>query len=598
MLIPSLLRGIFSRSGNVSPVASQRRMLDDVLGLQHAGDLERALSLCGTLVVNSPGYADARFVMGTLCGQTGRLDEAFSHLSEAIALAPELAEAHIALGNVHKLREELPAAEACYRAAVALDPDSASGHYHLGLVLRVRQRYEDALTHARLACALDPAFDTALDEQALCLIRLERHEEAVALLQSSISLRPQAASRVGFALQRLNRPHEALACFEKARGMGGGDAELWNNIGWSLQDLGENEQARAAYDKALALQPDYKLAEFHRALVRLLRGDYAAAWPDYELRLVSEDHPPVPAISSRWQGEPLDQRSILVFGEQGLGDEIMFASCLPDVLMRAEHCTIGCSPKLQKLFRRSFPRAEVLPLVPGEPVPPALTASPPDFEVPVGSLPLHFRRGLQDFPAHRGYLVADPDRVAYWRRRLDGLGSGLKIGFSWQGGTVNTRSRLRSIPLDEWLPLLRQPGTRFISLQYGNVAPAIATLGQLGGSEVVHWQESIDDYDETAALVSALDLTISVCTSVIHLAGALGRPVLVLAPVGPEWRYGIAGHDMAWYPSVRIFRQRAFGEWRPVIDDVAHHLGEIQKPDGIQAMQPAAAPASGRPPTL
>jgi hypothetical protein len=178
------------------------------------------------------------------------------------------------------------------------------------------------------------------------------------------------------------------------------------------------------------------------------------------------------------------------------------------------------------------------------------------------------------------------------------LGPGLKIGFSWQGGTVNTRSRLRSIPLDEWLPLLRQPGTRFISLQYGNVAPAIATLGQLGGSEVVHWQESIDDYDETAALVSALDLTISVCTSVIHLAGALGRPVLVLAPVGPEWRYGIAGHDMAWYPSVRIFRQRAFGEWRPVIDDVAHHLGEIQKPDGIQAMQPAAAPASGRPPTL
>jgi tetratricopeptide (TPR) repeat protein len=577
MLIPSLLRGIFKRSRINAPTAFHQRLLEEARACQHAGDLGRAQAICEAILAESPQHADALFFMGVLFGQAGRLDEAFSRLSEAITLAPELIDAHIALGNVHKVREALPAAEACYRSAVALDPDSVSGHYHLGIALRVQKKYEDALAHARRACALDPAFDMALDEQALCLLRLDRHEEVISLLDAAAPVRAQAACLVGFSLQKLNRPLEALEAFRMARNMGRVDADLCNNVGWALQDLGRNDEALAAYDEALALDPHYTLAEFHRALARLLTGNYEAGWVDYELRLVSEDRPPAPGISPCWRGESLEHRSILVFGEQGLGDEIMFASCLPDVLTRAGRCIIGCSPRLQRLFQRSFPQAEVRPLVQGEPVPASLAAAPPDFEIPIGSLPLHFRRNLSDFPAHSGYLAADPGRVAYWRRRLDALGPGLKVGFSWQGGTTRTRRRLRSISLDEWMPLLLQPGSRFISLQYGDVAPAITAFGQKSGIEVIHWQEAIDDYDETAALIEALDVTVSVCTSAIHLAGALGRPVLVVVPVGPEWRYGIAGAHMAWYPSVRIFRQRTFGEWPPVIDELAHHLRELQE---------------------
>jgi hypothetical protein len=198
-----------------------------------------------------------------------------------------------------------------------------------------------------------------------------------------------------------------------------------------------------------------------------------------------------------------------------------------------------------------------------------------DCEVPVGSLPLYFRRQVADFPRHRGYLQADCARVEYWKQRLASLGAGIKVGISWRGGSLQTRSPLRSIPLEQSLPILRAGGAQFVSLQYDASGNELDRFRTDCGIEVRHWPDAIADYDETAALVSALDLTISVCTAVIHLGGALGQPVWVMAPHSPEWRYGFAGETMPWYPSVRIFRQPAFGEWTPVVDKVAKLLREL-----------------------
>ena len=278
-----------------------------------------------------------------------------------------------------------------------------------------------------------------------------------------------------------------------------------------------------------------------------------------------------------WPGAP-----VLVYGEQGLGDEIMFASCLPEIIDAASRCIIECSGKLEHLFRRSFPRARIYAAAADRPVPEPGRAEAIDCEVPSGSLPLYLRQSIGDFPRHDGYLVADPRRVAAWRERLLAFGPGLKVGISWRGGTHQTRSPLRSIPLSQWEPVFKAADTQFVSLQYGECRGELDELAARQGIRVTHWQEAIDDYEETAALLDALDLVISVCTSVVHLGGALARPVWIMAPYSPEWRYGFAGETMPWYPSVRIFRQPSFGNWPAVITTVARELSSLESLTGLR----------------
>ncbi|MBF8254473.1 MAG: TPR domain protein, partial [Deltaproteobacteria bacterium] len=239
---------------------------------------------------------------------------------------------------------------------------------------------------------------------------------------------------------------------------------------------------------------------YHRALAHLLIGDYATGWVDYELRLISEDRPRCDGDFPRWDGSSLTGRMLLVRGEQGLGDEIMFASCLPEVIARSRRCIVECSPRLEKLYCRSFPGADVVASTPDHVLPAAVTREAVDFEIPVASLPRHLRRSAGEFPSHRGYLKADPQRVAFWRKRLSQLGPGPKVGISWRGGTHKTRSPLRSLPLEHWLPILGTPGVNFFSVQYGDVVTDLSALEARDGFRVAHWREAIDDYDETAAL--------------------------------------------------------------------------------------------------
>jgi hypothetical protein len=195
-----------------------------------------------------------------------------------------------------------------------------------------------------------------------------------------------------------------------------------------------------------------------------------------------------------------------------------------------------------------------------------------DAQIAMGSIPRYRRNHRMDFPRHDGYLIADPERVAHWRRQLEALGSGLKVGISWYGGSHLSRRPVRSIPLAQWGPILSVAGVHFVDLQYSDCSDEINELASNSGFHIHRWQAVRNDYEDTAAMVSALDLVISVCTAVVHLGGALGKPVWVLAPFGPEWRYGIAGEEMPWYPSVTVFRQPRYGEWEPVLARVADEL--------------------------
>ena len=545
--------------------AAALRARDERLGALRA--LEQARTL-------DPRNALVHCLIGQAYAEQGLYDLASASFEHALVLKPAYLEAYLDLGTLYRLQGDAARALEAYRHALQIAPLLPITHFNIASVLVHQRELRQALEHLRVAHKAMPGRGDVLRMLVSTLLETGEFDEAHGLAQSAVEEDStyEAWLSLGLVYQKLHRPADSVACFRAARELNSEDPELYNYIAMALQELGQHEEAILGYDEALARRPDFPLARFHRSLTCLSIGDFTAGWKDYELRLISETAPARARRFPRWDGGTLENRWVLAYCEQGLGDEIMFASCLPQLIEDAGHTVVECSAKLKGLFERSFSRATVLASTEQA----RLGAMVIDYEVPLGSLPRHYRRSLTDFPQHTGYLQADPERVTKWRKKLAELGPGMKVGISWRGGTHNTRSPLRSIDLERWDTIFGTPGVCFVNLQYTEEAESeLNVLAEMRGTRVAYWPEAIADYEETAALVTALDLTLSVCTAVVHLAGALGRPVWVMAPYSPEWRYGCSGDTMPWYPTARILRQERFGEWDTVLDAVAARLHEL-----------------------
>ena len=405
------------------------------------------------------------------------------------------------------------------------------------------------------------------------------HESALALLRPLVDRRPPNRDACNLLGLILGREFGQFEEGERLLRLALEPDPLWpvalSNLGWILLEKGDYAQGLKLLDAALAHDPDDHETRLVRSYMNLKRGEFELGWRDYEARHHSRFALQRPHDFSQWDGAPVGGKTLLIYGEQGFGDQIMFASCFHEAIERAGRCIIECDPRLVALFRRSFPSAFIEASAPaGEHAARVASAQAVDCQIPMGSLPGLFRKRWEEFPRHAGYLRAAPERIAYWRARLDALGPGPKIGLSWRGGIVATRRHLRSLALEEFLPLLRLPAG-FVSLQYGDCSGDLDTLRRDHGVILPHWQDAIDDYDETAALVCALDLVISVCTAVIHLAGALGKPVWVLVPAVAEWRYLDRGEKLPWYPSARLFRQTEPGRWQNVVRQVSEQFQQL-----------------------
>jgi len=490
-------------------------------------------------------------------------------------------------------------AESNYRDGLALleqgDAAGALDYFHLALhcapdffpacaararALAALQRPDDAAGAYREFLQANPGHPGAAYALALWHHSRGEHEPALELLRPLADSRPPNRDACNLLGLILGREFGRYAEGEQFLRLALEPDPQWPvalcNLGWILLEKGDYAQGLRLLDTVLAHHPDDQEVRLVRSYMNLKRADFAQGWRDYDARLHSRFAVQRQVRHPQWDGAPIPGKTLLIYGEQGFGDQIMFASCFSDAIALAGRCIIECDPRLVALFRRSFPSASIEASAPAEqPVAAAAHAQSVDCEIPMGNLPGLFRNSWEEFPRHSGYLRAEPKRIAYWRSRLEALGPGPKIGLSWRGGVAATRRHLRSLALEELLPLLRQPAG-FVSLQYGDCAGALSQLRKEHGLTLSHWQDALDDYAETAALVCALDLVVSVCTSVIHLTGALGKPVWILVPAVAEWRYLGQGETMPWYPSARLFRQTDSTVWGAVIQRVAAELESMQ----------------------
>lgn len=375
-------------------------------------------------------------------------------------------------------------------------------------------------------------------------------------------------NNLGYIYKLQLRDKEAIEAFDKAISYFPTDPDMYSNIGSMLVNNGTPMDAVRYFDKALSLNKDHHQSHWNRGLAYLEAGRWKDGWKDYEWGYYGDDKRKDKQYCDgsipRWDGK--NGKKIIVYGEQGIGDEIMFMSMLGD-LAKDNDIIYDAHPRLANIARNSFDFPSYGTRK--DKNPDWAKAEKPDARIGIGSLGQYFRNKASDFPK-TPYLKADATLMEKYRAKLDGLSGKPKIGISWKGGYKVTRKDLRSIGLDGWGDIF-STDAEFISLQYTpNANKEIKAAEEEFGIKIHHWQDAVDDYDETAALVSNLDLVISVCTSVIHLSGALGVSCWVLTPSRPAWRYGIKG-SMPWYESVKLYRQKG-DDWDSVFNQIKDDL--------------------------
>lgn len=438
---------------------------------------------------------------------------------------------------------------------------------------RKNGRYDEAI---RLACEVlnekkeDPH---ALYIAAVCLVQTGKHGIAYSIIQRFLTKEPNVPhgwNNLGKCAHDVGDVEEAERCFRKALKIQPDDYMALYNLGLIALNRAEPERGIQYCERALQISPDFDQARFSLGMAQLMLRQWSPGWDNYEASAGThaDRAERVYREEGRWDGTK--GQTVVVFGEQGIGDEINFASVIPDFAKDCKKVIYECDARLEGLFRRSFPTVEVHGTRYKPEIDWADKLHEVDARIPLASLTRFYRTNTESFPG-TPFLVADPERRIQWRALLDSISSKLKVGIAWKGGLNSTGKKYRSITLDALEPVLRQDAT-FVSLQYHDPTEEIAAFRERTGIQIHHWARGSEakDYDETAALVAELDCVISVTTAVIHLSGGLGKECLVLTPSLPTWRYGLDG-NLPWYNSVELIRQKG-KDWLDTIHEAAYRL--------------------------
>ena len=519
-------------------------------------------------------------IEGWLQAAEGCYENALSEFERAIDAIPSNGLFYRDAGDMAMRLGRLDDAEYFLEQAAHYDKQDSSARELLGELFLLRKQTREAMQHFTLALAINPYASALRKRLAQMVWNRGKVQGAVELYLQGLQLAPHDMDwhQLLFeCYQAMGATQLAKFHAEQSLALNPNSVAAQLNMAYFLDSEGDISGAYQQVEGALHRDPTDPFIHWAYAQFLLKDGRFAEAWPHYEQGLGLRTRNNRYGISRRpWRDESLVGKRVLVYGEQGLGDEILFASCIPDVMTQATYSIIQCAPKLQKLFSYSFPGALVRSMHMGESTAWLDEVGGVDYEIPSGTLPSVFRLTNKDFPT-TPYLKVPEKHIHKWRDRLQALGPGLKVGISWRGGTISTGELIRSIDLHEWGPILNTAGVHIVNLQYTRCADEVQHVKSELGVSVVTWQDALDDYLETAALICALDLVISVCTSVVALASGLGKPVWVMAPPGgASWRYIRGQRHTPWAPTAEIFWQEG-KTWPPTIQQVADELAQTAR---------------------
>jgi tetratricopeptide (TPR) repeat protein len=516
----------------------------------------------------NPDVADYFSNLGAVLQHQGRYDEAAKSFDRALILKPDLAEAWYRLGQVLQQQKRLDEAILSFDQAHKVNPRYLEAVNASALLHFETDRYDEAILRFDRSLEIDPGQAGAYHLKGICQLRLQRFPEALANCTRALDLapgHPDIANNVGLVLQRLARNAEALGYFDRAIALNPKFALAFNHRGTSLSELRRFDEALASFASAIAIDPDYSDAHWNRSLLQLLLGDFAAGWAAREWGRKSHAVGFVDRQFSKplWLGgEPVAGKTMLLHSDEGLGDTIQFSRYATMVAQQGARVILEVQDLVHPLLSAIEGIALCLPKTATE---------LPDFDLhcPLSSLPLAFGTRPETIPSAVSYLPAPPQaRMQAWQARL-GTHDKLRVGLVWSGNPAHGNDRNRSMTLRALSPIL-DLDARFVSLQKDARSDDRAAL--LERSEIADLTEHLADFSDTAALMSCLDLVITVDTSVAHLSGALGRPTWILLPYTPDYRWLLDRDDSPWYPTARLFRQSENRDYAPVVARVRAEL--------------------------
>ena len=503
--------------------------------------------------------------------ESGNAKEAEKSARQALQSSARPFDAYMALGSALFSLHRFDQALGAFQEAVKLDSNSAQAYQRLGTTLYHLGRVGKACEILLLADRLAPGDPETMNQLAMALERNGQPEEARLWFEKVARMQPQDAAGLlhkANALEVLGRLEEAIDAYRRAPAL---DPKLWT-LGYAtaLEKLGRTDEALEHYRLLKDRQPNFPAGHLSYAMALLRKGRFKEGWREYDWRRFSPTAVQRNYSQPLWREQDIRGKRLLLYAEQGLGDTILMARYLPLVeAMGPAKLMLETQPELKELFSRSFPQIEIFNM--------QACSSDFDLHASLFDLPLVFNTTLETVPAVVPYLKPSAEKAAAWQNRLGT--DGLKVGLAWSGGVSNTLNRIRSMPLSAMAPLsaIDRKTVRFISLQKG--LPAKELANPPAGLNIENYTADLSDLDETAALMTCLDLIITVDTAVAHLAGALALQTWVPLPFSWFWLYLENRSDSPWYPTMRLFRQSTRGNWSDPMEQIAAELTKMVSSD-------------------
>ena len=592
------------------------RKLQEAIVFHQSGQLQRAEQIYQQVLKISPRNADALNLLGFLAYQVGRyevavtlitkaievdshqhifyinlglvwqdqgeLDKSIEAYHRAIEINPNDSDVYNNLGNALQTRGELDKSIEAYHKAIEINSKDARIYYNLGAAQKKQGELDNAIQTYQRAIEINSEDAEIYNSLGTILQKQKKLDQAIKVYHRALEINSnygEAFYNLGLALQEQGELDQAIQSYSRALEINPDYSEAYNNLGNTLKEQGKLEDAVLAYQSALRINPDYSEAHNNLGLVLLLQGDFSSGWREYEWRLKCKglgfflnkrDFP-----QEFWNGSDLNGKTILVWAEQGIGDEIMLASMLPTLLKMNSSIIVECDKRLVPLLHRSFPSIQFVPRE--DPANPKLLDLAIDYQIPMGSLGQWLRVDEDAFLLAQGsYLQACPNQVRCLQEKYRDLaGNKLLVGISWKStGIDKRRAQTKNAPLTHWSPILSQEDCYFVNLQYGDIREEIEAYAAMTGYSM-YIDEQIDplsDLDGFAAQVSSLDLIVSTSNTTVHMSGGLGKKVWVLLSSRPDWRWMLEKESTPWYQTVRLFRQEKLGDWEGLIQRVVSDL--------------------------